>query len=70
MKVEDNLADYLGCEFKISKDKKRGWLGQLHIVKTLEKKFGEMVEDMKSYVTPGTPTLSLIKPEDDSVKTV
>ena len=68
VKVEDNLADYLGCEFKISEDKKRGWLGQPHIVKTLEKKFGEMVEDMKTYVTPGTPTLSLIKPEDDSGK--
>ena len=27
VKIEHNLADYLGCEFYMSKEKTRGWLG-------------------------------------------
>ena len=28
VKIQHNLADYLGCEFHMNKEKKRGWLGQ------------------------------------------
>ena len=34
IKTEDNLTDYLGCEFHM-------WLGQPSIIKSLEKKFGK-----------------------------
>ena len=28
VKIQHNLADYLGCEFHMNKVKTRGWLGQ------------------------------------------
>ena len=28
VKIQHNLADYLGCEFDMNKLKTRGWLGQ------------------------------------------
>ena len=33
IKTENNLTDYLGCEFHINKDKTKGWLGQPSIIK-------------------------------------
>ena len=41
VKIQQNLADYLGCEFHMNKDRTRGWLGQPSIIKSLEQKFGE-----------------------------
>ena len=36
VKIQHNLADYLGCEFHMNKEKTKGWLGQLSIIKRLE----------------------------------
>ena len=36
-----NLADYLGCEFHMNKERTREWLGQPSFIKSLEHKFGE-----------------------------
>ena len=41
VKIQHNLADYLGCEFHMNKLKTRVWLGQPSIIKSLEQKFGE-----------------------------
>ena len=41
VKIQQNLTDYLGCEFHMNKEKTRGWLGQPSIIKSLEQKFGE-----------------------------
>ena len=41
VKIQHNLADYLGCEFHMNKGRTRGWLGQPSIIKILEQKFGE-----------------------------
>ena len=38
VKIQHNLADYLGCEFYMNKEKTRGWLGQPSIIKSLEQK--------------------------------
>ena len=43
VKIQCNLADYLGCEFHMNKEKTRGWVGQLSIIKSLEQKFGKNV---------------------------
>ena len=40
-KVMEGLQDYLYCETKFSEDKKRAWLGQSHLIKNMEKKFGK-----------------------------
>ena len=36
VKIQHNMADYLGCEFHMNKVKTRGWLGQPSIIKSLE----------------------------------
>ena len=41
VKIQHNLADYLGCEFHMNKERTKGWLGQPSIIKSLEQKFGE-----------------------------
>ena len=41
VKIQHNLADYLGCEFYMNKERTRGWFGQPSIIKSLEHKFGE-----------------------------
>ena len=41
VKIQHNLADYLGCEIHMNKEKTRGWLGQPSIIKSLEQKFGD-----------------------------
>ena len=46
VKIYDNNSDYLGCEFIVSSDSKRGWLGQPHVVKSLDKEFGQLVQDV------------------------
>ena len=43
-----------------------GWVGQPHMVKKIEKTFGEEVEKLQSYTMTGTPALKLVKPENDS----
>ena len=41
VKIQHNLADYIGCEFHMNKERTKGWLGQPSIIKSLEQKFGE-----------------------------
>ena len=55
VKIQHNLADYLGCEFHMNKERTRGWLGQPSIIKSLEQKFGERAMKERLSLTPGTP---------------
>ena len=57
VKIQHNLADYLGCEFHMNKVKTRGWLGQPSIIKSLEQKFGERAMKERLSLTPGTPKI-------------
>jgi hypothetical protein len=66
--VESTLKDYLSCEVLRSKDKRRAWIGQPHLMKKLEKTFGDLVKDMQVYRTPGTPGSGIIRPKGDEVK--
>ena len=43
LKIVKELQDYLTWKIKCSEDKKRAWLGQLHLMKYMEKKFGKLV---------------------------
>ena len=68
VKIQHKLADYLGCEFHMNKEKIRGWLGQPSIIKSLEQKFGESAMREKLCLTPGTPRFiarRLEHPEDN-----
>ena len=67
MKIKHNLADYLGCEFHMNKEKTRGGLGQPSIIKSLEQNFGKRAMKERLSLTPGTPRFSgrrLVNPED------
>ena len=55
VKIQHNLADYLGCEFHMNKEKTKGWLGQPSIFKSLEQKFGKRAMKERLSMTPGTP---------------
>ena len=55
VKIQHNLADYLGCEFHMNKEKTKGWLGQPSIIKSLEQKFGEKAMKERLSMTPGSP---------------
>jgi hypothetical protein len=61
VKVEDNLTDYLSCRVIFDKSRKMAWLGQPHLICNLKKKFGEMVEHLQTYRTPGTPGQGITK---------
>ena len=71
VKIQHNLADYLGCEFQMNKEKTRGWLGQLSIIKSPEQKFGERAMKERLSMTPGTPrfTARRLENEEDKVNT-
>ena len=62
--VEEEMTDYLGCEFKTDKEGNKAWLGQANVVKSLKDKFGYLVEELKFPKTPGTTGLSVVKPEE------
>ena len=46
--------------------KTKAWLGQPHLIKKMEKKFGDKVMEGQSYKTPGTPNQGLRQPEGDT----
>ena len=67
VKIQHNLADYLGGEFHMNKERTKGWLGQPSIIKSLEQKFGERAMKERLSLTPGTPQFiarRLENPED------
>ena len=67
VKIQHNLADYLGCEFHMNKERTRGWLGQPSIIKSLEHKFGERAMKERLSLTPATTRFTarrLDNPED------
>jgi len=65
--TEESTNDYLSCEVKFNKTGNRAWLGQPHLIKKLEKTFGEEVSHMKTYKTPGTPGQGITRPREGDV---
>ena len=63
--TEESTNDYLSCEVKFNKEGTKAWLGQPHLIKKLEKTYGELVSSMKTYKTPGTPGVSITRPKED-----
>ena len=49
LKVEDVLTDYLSCEIRFNKLKTKAWVGQPHLIKRLEQKFGAMIKTTQTY---------------------
>ena len=68
IETENNLTDYLGCEFHMNKDKTKGWLGQPSIIRSLEKKFGEEAMKHRLGLTPGAPRFTATRVSDEEDK--
>ena len=67
VKIQHKLADYLGCDLHMNKERTEGWLGQPSFIKSLEQKFGEKAMKERLSLTPGTPRFTarrLENPED------
>ena len=65
LKVEDELRDHLSCEIVFSENKTKAWIGQPHLIKKLEKKFGDLVRAKYDYKTPGTPGFGIRLTKED-----
>ena len=68
VKIQHNLADYLGCEFHMNKERTRGWLGQPSIIESLEQKFGDRAMKERLSLTPGTPRFTVRRVENPEDK--
>ena len=68
VKIEYEMTDYLSCELRFSADRKRAWLGQPHLIKNLERKFGELMNKTHDYSTPGTPNQGIVRPIENEVE--
>ena len=68
IKTENNLTDYLGCEFHMSRDKIKGWLVQPSIIRSLEKKFSEEAMKDRLGLTPETPRFIAMRGIDQEDK--
>ena len=64
LKVDDSLNDYLSCEILFSENKDMAWIGQPHLIKKMEEKFGHLYGDLQTYMMPGTPGFRVIRPKD------
>jgi hypothetical protein len=51
-----------------SKDKKKAWLGQPHLIQSLKKKFYKITTRSQSYRTPGTPGQGIVRPTSKEEK--
>ena len=68
IKTDFTMTDYLSCELNLSKDGTKGVLRQPHLLKNLEKKFGDVVKSLKQYRTPGTPGMGMMKPTPNMIR--
>jgi hypothetical protein len=62
LKVEEFFTDYLSC--KVMMNRKNVLVMQPHLLKGLEDIFGEEVNSLSSYATPGTPKFKVAKSND------
>jgi hypothetical protein len=55
-------VNILLCEIKFNWDMSKAWFGQPHLVKKIEKSFGQYIEGSYKYLTPGTPGYAIVHP--------
>jgi len=60
VKVVSNLTNYLSCNLAFSKDGGAAWIGQLYLIQKLEEHFGDLIKNLQSYMTPGTPGIHIV----------
>jgi hypothetical protein len=69
LKIEDFLTNYLSFKITMNWEKLEVLVMQPHLLKGLEDKFGEEVNNLRNYATPGTPRFKVVK-SSDMVETI
>ena len=59
--VSPEATEYLGCEIHVAKNHTCGWIGQPHLYKNLEQKFGNIVKTQRMTETPSTPGFHVVR---------
>jgi len=59
--VSPEAMEYLGCEIHAAKSNTCGWIGQPHLYKNLERKFGSIVKTQCTTETPRTPGFHVVR---------
>ena len=65
LKEQIDFKDFLGCEIKFNNKKTKAWLGQPHLLKRIEEKFGEEAMNIRIPKTPGTPRQIVVKSDNE-----
>jgi len=65
LKIERKMTDYLSCKIEFSKNRDKIWIGQPHLIKKIEDKFGPLVKHLPKYKTPGSPHIGIKRPGPD-----
>jgi len=60
---------YLGWLIHVAKDNTCGWIGQPHLYKNLEQKFGNIVKMQRTTETPSTPGFHVVRNIPNAVYT-
>jgi Ethanolamine utilization protein EutJ (predicted chaperonin) len=65
LNVNHNLTDHLSYRIHVDYENKTTFVMQTHALKTLEEKFGDQLNNLSKYVTPGTPRFKIVRLGDD-----
>ena len=68
VKVTDDLSDYLSCRILFNNDRSKAWLGQPHLIKKIREKMGDLVKNLQTYRTPGTPNQGIRRMKDEDLE--
>ena len=60
----EELNDYLSYNINIHKEEGSEILHQSHLIKKLNKLYGEQVRGLTTYKMPGTPSVELVRTTD------
>ena len=64
LKIEGSLDDYLSCQIITNEKGDKGWIQQPHLIKKIDKAFGQLVRKMKVYKTPASTGIKIVRNED------
>jgi len=59
--VSPKATEYLGCKIHIAKSNTCSWMGQPHLYKNLERRFGNIVKTQQTTETPSTPGFHVVR---------
>jgi hypothetical protein len=68
LKIDDDLKDYLSYRILTDYERKKTYVMQSHLIKSLKEKFEKEVNNLSDYGTPGTPKFIIVRLLDENEK--